>query len=241
MILLVARRTRFLVYLVSTALLAGCAATATLNYSEILTLATRPDNERALDAVRKPHEVMAFYGVRRGDRVADLYTSRGYYAAILSHLVGSEGVVYAANAAPRAELHERVKHPSLKNVRVIDGPFENVALPQDGSLDFVFIHLDYHELSAPARAAMNKRVFTALKKGGGYGVVDHSAAAGRGDQDAKTFHRIEKALVIEDAMAAGSQLAKEGTMLSRADDSKDFSVTKLRDRSDRFVLKFEKP
>lgn len=30
-------------------------------------------------------------------------------------------------------------------------------------------------------------------------------------------------------------------MLSRADNTKDFSVTKLRNRSDRFVLKFEKP
>ena len=126
-------------------------------------------------------------------------------------------------------------------MKVIDGPFENIALPQDGSLDFVFIHLDYHELSAPVRAAMNKRVFAALKRGGFYGVVDHAAAAGRGDQDAKTFHRVEKALVIKDAAAAGFKLAQEGTMLSRADDTKDFSVTKLRDRSDRFVLKFEKP
>jgi predicted methyltransferase len=47
--------------------------------------------------------------------------------------------------------------------------------------------------------------------------------------------------VIKDAAAAGFKLAKEGTMLSRADDTRDFSVTKLRNRSDRFVLKFEKP
>jgi hypothetical protein len=30
-------------------------------------------------------------------------------------------------------------------------------------------------------------------------------------------------------------------MLARSDDTRDFSVTKLRDRSDRFVLKFVKP
>ena len=47
--------------------------------------------------------------------------------------------------------------------------------------------------------------------------------------------------MIKDAAAAGFKLAQEGTMLSRTDDTKDFSVTKLRDRSDRFVLKFEKP
>ena len=70
-------------------MIAGCAATSMPDYSDVLTLPTRPDAERALDAVRKPQEVMAFYGVKRGDKVADLVTSRGYYAVILSHLVGA--------------------------------------------------------------------------------------------------------------------------------------------------------
>jgi predicted methyltransferase len=222
------------------ALGSGCAASSA-DYNAVLTNTNRPENERQLDAVRKPQEVMAFYGVKKGDKVADLFASRGYYTAILSQLVGPEGVVYAANGTARPELHERVKHPSMANVRVIDGPFDKVALPQDGSLDFVFIHLDYHELAPDTRAAMNRRVFASLKRGGSYGVVDHSAAAGRGDQDAKTFHRIEKALVIKDATAAGFRLAEEGNMLARPDDTRDFSVTKLRDRSDRFVLKFVKP
>jgi len=219
---------------------AGCSTSST-DYRAILTNTNRPEAELKLDPVRRPEEVMAFYGVKRGDKVADLFAARGYYTAILSQLVGPEGVVYSANAAPRAELHERVKDPSMRNVRVIDGPFDKVALPQDGSLDFVFIHLDYHELAADTRAAMNRRVFASLKKGGAYGIVDHSAAAGRGDQDAKTFHRIDKDLVIKDATAAGFRLAGEGKMLARADDTRDFSVTKLRDRSDRFVLKFVKP
>lgn len=236
----IARCLRSLVVFVSTTLLAACSASVP-NYSSVLTNPDRPANERALDAVRKPHEVMAFYEVKKGDRVADLFAARGYYTAVLSQLVGMDGLVYSVNPAPRQELHDRVKQPGMANVRVTDGPLETVALPQDGSLDFVFIHLDYHELAANVRAAMNRRVFNALKRGGAYGIVDHSAAPGRGDQDAKTFHRIEKSLVIKDATAAGFRLEKEGTMLSRADDTKDFSVTKLRDRSDRFVLKFVKP
>src|SRR5688500_4983098 len=115
----------------------GCAASSA-DYQAVLTNPDRPDAERKLDPVRKPQGVMAFYGVKRGDKVADLFAARGYYTAVLSQLVGPEGVVYAANGAPRPELHERVKHPSMRNVRVIDGPFDKVALPQDGSLDFVF-------------------------------------------------------------------------------------------------------
>ena len=218
-----------------------CAATSTLNYDAILTNMSRPEAERAIDPVRKPQEVMAFYEVKTGQRVADIFASRGYYTAILSQLVGAEGVVYAANQAARPELQERVKQPSMANVRIVDGPFDKIALPQDGSLDFVLLHLDYHEIAADVRGAMNKRIFAALKRGGSYGVVDHSAKEGAGDSEAKTLHRMDKLLVIKEATGVGFRLAGEGKMLSRADDTRDFSVIKIRDKSDRFVLKFVKP
>ncbi len=222
-------------------LLAGCATAGSENYREILTSPNRPDAEKALDAVRKPNEVMAFYQVKKGDKVADIFASRGYYSAILSQLVGSQGFVYSANPTPRPELHERVKQPGMGNVRIIDGPFDKVALPQDGSLDFVLLHLDYHEIAADVRGAMNARIFAALKRGGSYGVVDHSAKEGVGDSEAKTLHRMDKLLVIKEATGVGFRLAEEGKMLSRADDARDFSVIKIRDKSDRFVLKFVKP
>ena len=221
--------------------LVGCTAISAPNYSEILTNTNRPEAERNIDAVRKPNEVMAFYGVKRGQRVADIFAARGYYTAILSQMVGSEGIVYSANPAPRQELHDRLKQPGMSNVRVLDGPFDKLALPQDGSLDFVLLHLDYHEIAADVRRAMNARIFAALKRGGSYGVVDHSAKEGAGDSEAKTLHRMDKLLVIKEATAVGFRLGEEGKMLSRADDTRDFSVVKIRDRSDRFVLKFEKP
>jgi predicted methyltransferase len=222
-------------------ILVGCAATSTPNYDAILTNMSRPEAERAIDPVRKPQEVMAFYEVKTGQRVADIFASRGYYTAILSQLVGAEGVVYAANQAARPELQERVKQPSMANVRIVDGPFDKIALPQDGSLDFVLLHLDYHEIAADVRGAMNKRIFAALKRGGSYGVVDHSAKEGAGDSEAKTLHRMDKLLVIKEATGVGFRLGEEGKMLSRADDARDFSVIKIRDKSDRFVLKFVKP
>lgn len=217
----------------------GCSARR--DYASILDSPNRPDEERALDSVRKPHEVLAFYGVKRGDRVADLWAGRGYYTAILSEIVGPEGVVYSADPAPRPELAERWRKPAFANVKPLDGPLDQVALPQDASLDFVIIHLNYHDLAPAARMSMNKRVFGALKRGGVYGVVDHSAKEGTGNEAAKTLHRIDKALVIKEVTSAGFKLAKEGTMLRRADDTRDFSVTKERGRSDRFVLAFEKP
>jgi predicted methyltransferase len=212
------------------------------DYKAILANSERPENERALDAIRKPEEMLKFYGVKPGDKVADLMASRGYYTAILAQAVGGKGVVYSANPTVRDETRERFKNPMYANVKVLEGGMGAVALPSDGSLDFVLINLDYHEVTAPDRASMNKRVFTALKPGGVYGVVDHNAADGAGDTAAKTLHRIEKALVVKEATAAGFKLAKESDLLKNPDDSRGGNAIKEdRGKSDRFVLRFEKP
>ena len=53
---------------------------------------------------------------------------------------------------------------------------------------------------------------------------------------------MDKCLVIKETASVGFRLDKEGKMFSRADDNtREFSVTNIRDRSDRFALKFEKP
>jgi len=184
---------------------------------------------------------LAFYGVKPGDRVADLWAGRGYYTAILSQVVGPSGSVYTVNPNPRAEVNERWKAPKYANVRVADGPLDKLALPQDGSLDFVLIHLNYHDISPEVRAAMNRRVLGALKRRGIYGVVDHSAKDGSGNEAVKTLHRIDKLLVIKEVTSAGFTLTKEGDMLRRPEDPRDFNVNKVRNQDDRFVLAFQKP
>ena len=221
-------------------LASGCTATAP-DYGSVLTNAERPQNERELDGARKPNEVLAFYGVKRGDKVVDIWAGRGYYTAILSQVVGSEGVVYTANPNSRAEINDRWKAPSFANVRITDGPLEKLAIPQDGSLDFVLIHLNYHDLAPDVRIAMNKRVLTALKRGGVYAVVDHFAKDGTGNDAAKTLHRIDKQLVIKEVTGSGFTLGKEGTMLRKPEDPRDFNVNKERNKDDRFVLAFVKP
>ncbi len=220
--------------------LAGCAATAP-DYAAIVNNPDRPQNERELDGARKPAEVLAFYGVKKADKVADIWAGRGYYTAILSQVVGSEGVVYTVNPNSRAEVNDRWKAPNFANVRIADGPLEKLAIPQDGALDFVLIHLNYHDLAPDVRMAMNKRVLAALKRGGVFAVVDHAAKDGAGNEVAKTLHRIDKQLVIKEVTGSGFTLAKEGNMLRKPEDPRDFNVNKERNKDDRFVLAFVKP
>jgi predicted methyltransferase len=126
-------------------------------------------------------------------------------------------------------------------VKVADGPFDKLALPQDGSLDLVLIHLNYHDVDPGMRSAMNKAVLGALKRGGVYAVVDHSAKDGSGNEANKTLHRIDKAQVIKEVTASGFTLGKEGDMLRIPSDPRDFNVNKERNKDDRFVLAFQKP
>lgn len=234
-----AKNAKWLLALSASWLVTGSAAAQ--DYRAILADPERPAAERALDEARKPDQVLPFYGVKAGDRVADIYAARGYYTVILSHVVGSRGVVYSVNPNARPEWTDRYKNPQFANVRVVEGGLDNVALPQDGSLDFVLIHLNYHDLTPEVRTAMNKRILASLRRGGVYGVVDHSAKDGTGNEATKTLHRIDKALVIKEVTAEGFVLAAEGQMLRRPEDPRDFNVNKVRGKDDRFVLRFEKP
>jgi predicted methyltransferase len=201
----------------------------------------RLPSELALDGARKPQEVLNFYGVKPGYRVADLMAGGGYYTVILSLSVGDKGLVYSASPTVRKETKERLQGPVFGNIKLVEGPMDGVALPPDGSLDFVLIHLNYHDLSLETRTAMNRRVLAALKPGGGYGIVDHAAKDGSGNDVAKTLHRIDKALVVKEATEAGFALSREGDMLRNPSDERTESVFKDRGKSDRFVLRFEKP
>jgi predicted methyltransferase len=223
-------------------LFAACAAThGKPDYAAVLGHPERPAAERELDGARKPAEVLAFYEVKRGDKVADIWAGRGYYTAILSQVVGSEGWVYSVNPTTRQELNDRWKKTEYANVRVADGPLAKIALPQDGSLDFVIIHLNYHDVAIEDRAPMNRRILASLKRGGTYAVIDHSAKEGSGNDANKTLHRIDKLQVVKEVTDAGFTLSKDGTLLRKPEDSRDFNVNKERNKDDRFVLAFQKP
>lgn len=67
----------------------------------------RPEADRARDANRKPAEVVAFAGVKPGDKVADLLPGGGYYTRIFAKTVGEKGKVYAVTTLTRLRAGRR--------------------------------------------------------------------------------------------------------------------------------------
>ena len=48
---------------------------------------SRPDSDRQRDADRRPAEVIAFAGIKPGDKLADFMPGRGYYTRIFCKLM----------------------------------------------------------------------------------------------------------------------------------------------------------
>lgn len=225
-------------------------AIAQTDIDSILADPSRPEADREIDPTRAPAEVIEFLGIGPGDHVADLLAGGGYYTRILVPLVGDEGRVYAGNnpfyqnffAEPFDALLEE---PAFSDVVRIDGPVDELSLPSDGSLDAVLMSQAYHDLvlGDEDRNEMNRRVFRALRSGGVYGIIDHAATPGSGTSDTESLHRIGKQFVIDEVTAAGFELAAEGEMLANAEDDRTVAIfdESVRGRTDRFVLRFEKP
>ena len=163
------------------------------DYAAFVAAADRTDADRALDDGRHPAALLAAMGVRPGQRVADLMAGGGYTTELLARAVGPTGAVYGQNskwvldrfaAAPWAE---RLARPINANVTRVDRELGEPLGVAD--LDLVSMVLFYHDSVwlKVDRASMNAAIFAALKPGGRYVVVDHSARAGSGLADVETL------------------------------------------------------
>ena len=203
----------------------------------------------ALDPAWKVPEVVAFIGLKKGDKVADIIGGR--LTGSLAEAVGPTGKVYAVETAEIVKGHpqvmDRMKALAAQspNVVVSDEP---VATPLPSGLDAVFIRQNYHDLydkfMGPADVpAFNKAVFAALKPGGVYVVLDHVAVAGSGIGATETLHRIDPARVKADVLAAGFKLDAESSILANAGDDHTKGVfdASVRGHTDQFLYRFKKP
>ena len=225
-----------------------------LEIRAIVDAADRDPNDKKLDAGRKPGDLLAFLGVKPGMKVAELGAGGGYSAELLARAVGPSGVVYGQNSALLLEKFAekpwaaRLAKPGNKTIVKVVRDFDDPLPPEAKDLDVVLINLFYHDTvwMKVDPAKMNAAIFRALKPGGAYVVIDHSARAGAGNTEAQTLHRIEESLVRKEVSAAGFRLAADAEFLRSPDDKRDWSTSpgvagEKRGTSDRFALRFVKP
>ena len=244
------------------ALLAGGLALATASMAQagmqstFATAAADPARagDRPLDARRHGPELMAFAGVKRGDKVLELIPAAGYFTRLFSSIVGPSGRVYAVWPQPYADedvpdvnaWKAASAKPPWTNVSVLVQPAAKLTAPE--KLDVVFTSQNYHDY--PDRfmgkidpMVLNRAVYQALRPGGVFIVIDHAAQAGSGLRATDTLHRIDPAIVKTQVTAAGFVFDGESRLLRNPADPHTALVfdKSIRGHTDQFAYRFRKP
>jgi predicted methyltransferase len=213
----------------------------------------RSDAERARDANRKPVETLTFFGLKEDMRVLELLPGGGWYTKLLAPTLADAGKLYVAigtdgvagmqadgklggvevvdiesDGFTRAEGERRFSLPGLK-------------IPVK-KIDLALTFRNLHNFSDAGRRATNESVFKALKKGGHYGVVDHTRRHMQAD-DNENWRRMDPVAMIKEIEAVGFELVDYSNLHYRLDDELRYEVGRrsISGNTDRFTLLFKKP
>src|SRR5262245_19768733 len=160
-------RYRFLLVLAVAWALSGCAAQSTQApgaaaqagatvdgadaWTAVVASPDRSEEDRQLDYGRQPAELLRFFQIGDGMRVAELGAGGGYTTELLARCVGATGVVFAQNSPlilqrfAEAPWSARLQKPLMTGVHRVDREFDD-PLPEDATgLDAVLIVLFYHD------------------------------------------------------------------------------------------------
>jgi predicted methyltransferase len=229
---------------------------------------TRTPANVARDKYRHPAETLAFFGVKPGDTVVELWPGAGWYTEILAPLAkAGGGTLYAA--APWDRGLNRVKAKQTENADVY-GAVKLAEFPNagtnpkvpDGSADVVLTFRNVHNWrfdGTDNTAEAFKQIFAMLKPGGTLGIVDHRLNESDDSAKEEKSGYMKESSIIGFAEAAGFKLAGKSEINANPKDTKDYpkGVWTLpptltegdanRDtylaigESDRMTLKFVKP
>jgi len=219
------------------------------DYDAIVASPDRSDADRQADQRRQPARMLAFASVKPGMKVLDMEANAGYSTELLARTVAPTGLVYAQDSASVIErfvkdkFDIRAQKPAMKNVVHVVRDFDDPIPPEVNGLDLITFFFAYHDITYMQvdRAAMNRKMFAALKPGGFLVIADHSARPGDGTSVAKTLHRIEQRTLRQEIEAAGFKLASEADFLRHPEDPRDAGVFRPQIPTDEFVLKYQKP
>jgi predicted methyltransferase len=236
------------------ALLSAGAAHAADRYDTAVSHAGRSAADIERDPKDHAAQVLRLTGIGPGMHVLDVLGGNGYYSELLSYLVGPEGEVLLINNASfdgyDTSWQARLAGKRLPNVthRVVDLSAMQLGVAR---FDAALLVKVYHDLywkeltngppQTDAKTILDQIAAT-LKPGGVLLIVDHSAKAGTGSDDADKLHRIDAAFARRDIESHGFKLVSEGDFLHDPTDDRSMISYKppMLGKTDRFVYVFRK-
>ncbi len=236
--------------------LAGSAAAANEIDTKVeaaLAAEARPQADRDRDRNRRPLATLNFFGLKDNMRVLELIPGGGWYTRVLAPVLAENGKLYVALGAGRVKAGV-LKEPGFEKVELLETT-ENLHRPEGSrfytlddfdlgvsGLDMVVTFRNLHNFDPAARARVNSQVFKALKSGGLYGVVDHTARHMEA-ANSENRRRIDPVLVIKEMLDQGFEFTGYSDLHYRADDELEYEVGRrsVSGNTDRFTMLFQKP
>jgi len=213
----------------------------------------RPDSHRARDENRQALETLNFFGLKDDMRVLELIPGGGWYTRVLAPTLADNGKLYVAVGAGRVA-GGLLTEPGFEKVELLETS-DNVRREPDArfytldpftldveDLDMVLTFRNVHNFDPEARAHMNQQAFSALKSGGVYGIVDHTARHME-PANRENVRRIDPVIVIKELLDIGFEFVDFSDLHYRADDELVYEVGRrsVSGNTDRFTLLFRKP
>lgn len=169
------------------------------------------------DRWQQPARIVDALRLRKGAVVADIGSGSGYLLPYLSRAVGPKGSVIAEEVQDGflSPLRERAR--KLPNVRVVLGTVEDPKLPIRTVDTFVLLTV-YHEVDHPVDFLTTLRGYARPSTGPNgsdtrLAIIDFDANR-KGDPPAPDGHYVAESAVLQEAKAAGWELAERHEFLS---------------------------
>lgn len=254
--------------------IAAPAVQATLQASPALVAAVaapgRSPAMRARDQYRHPAETLAFFGVKPGMTIVEIWPGGGYFTEILAPAIGPTGRLYAAVGLPEDEgkaadavAKAKAKYaasPAYSRVNVTAMGKGHYDIAPVGSVDMVLTFRNVHNWMSDGFAPdAFKAFYRALKPGGVLGLEEHRLPENRTTALDGSKGYVKQSAVIAMAQAAGFKLADTSEINANPRDHADYPggvwtlpptyAEGAKDRaryaaigeSDRMTLRFVKP
>ena len=231
----------------------GFAGSIDAKVEAALAAESRPEADVVRDRNRRPLETLNFFGLEDDMTVLELIPGGGWYTRVLAPVLADNGKLYVSIGTNRVK-ENVLTQPGFEKVSVLETS-ANIRRPEGSryyvmdefdfgvsDVDMVLTFRNVHNFGAEGRAVMNQAVFDALKSGGLYGVVDHTARHME-PENPENRRRIDPVLVIKEMLDIGFEFVDYSDLHYRADDELEYEVGRrsVSGNTDRFTLLFRKP
>jgi ubiquinone/menaquinone biosynthesis C-methylase UbiE len=162
------------------------------------------------DRWQQPARIVDTLHLETGETVADIGSGSGYLLPYLSRAVGRDGIVVAEEIQDGFLPALRKRAKRLPNVRVVLGTPGDPQLPSRKVGVFVLLTV-YHEVDHPVDFLSTLRKYG--RPDARLAIIDFDANR-KGDPPAPDGHQVAEAAVIQEAQAAGWELAERHEFIS---------------------------